>query len=53
MHMFKNRFEERFGDMQSEEQVRILQRRLEPFLLRRVKEDVGKNVRLLFPTPYQ
>jgi len=38
------KFEERFGDMQSEEQVRILQRRLEPFLLRRVKEDVADEI---------
>ena len=37
------KFQERFGNIKSQEQVRNLQRRLEPHLLRRIKEDVGSS----------
>ena len=38
------KFEERFGNIRSQEQVRNLQRRLEPHLLRRIKEDVATDI---------
>jgi superfamily II DNA or RNA helicase/N-acetylglutamate synthase-like GNAT family acetyltransferase len=37
-------FNERFGDITTEQQVRDLQRELAPVLLRRKKEDVEKNI---------
>jgi SNF2 family DNA or RNA helicase len=38
------KFEEKYGNMKSPEQVRSLQRRLEPHLLRRIKEDVATDI---------
>ena len=37
-------FEEKFGDMKNREQVEALQRKISPFMLRRVKEDVAKDI---------
>lgn len=37
-------FEENFGDMKNREQVEALQRKISPFMLRRVKEDVAKDI---------
>jgi SNF2 family DNA or RNA helicase len=38
------KFQERFGNIQTQEQVESLQRRIGPHLLRRVKEDVAKDI---------
>lgn len=38
------KFESRYGDMKTQEQVESLQRRISPHLLRRVKEDVAKDI---------
>lgn len=38
------KFASRFGNIQTQEQVENLQRRLAPHLLRRVKEDVAKDI---------
>ncbi|KAG5188935.1 SNF2 family N-terminal domain-containing protein, partial [Tribonema minus] len=38
------RFLERYGAMETEEQVRSLQRRIAPHMLRRVKEDVASDI---------
>lgn len=37
-------FEESFGNMANREQVEALQRKISPFMLRRVKEDVAKDI---------
>jgi len=37
-------FEENFGNMANREQVEALQRKISPFMLRRVKEDVAKDI---------
>mmetsp|Transcript_18297 Transcript_18297/g.37033 ORF Transcript_18297/g.37033 Transcript_18297/m.37033 type:complete len:2677 (+) Transcript_18297:174-8204(+) len=37
-------FEENFGNMANREQVDALQRKISPFMLRRVKEDVAKDI---------
>ena len=39
-----DKFAVRFGSMQTQEQVESLQRRIAPHLLRRVKEDVAKDI---------
>ena len=39
-----DKFLQRFGNIQTQEQVEALQRRLAPHLLRRVKEDVAKDI---------
>jgi chromodomain-helicase-DNA-binding protein 7 len=38
------KFAERFGHIQTQEQVEALQRRISPHILRRVKEDVAKDI---------
>lgn len=38
------KFLQRFGNIQTQEQVEALQRRISPHLLRRVKEDVAKDI---------
>lgn len=38
------KFADRFGDITTQEQVEALQRRIAPHLLRRVKEDVAKDI---------
>lgn len=38
------KFESRYGDIKTQEQVESLQRRISPHLLRRVKEDVAKDI---------
>jgi len=38
------KFASRFGNIQTQEQVEALQRRIAPHLLRRVKEDVAKDI---------
>lgn len=38
------KFQQRFGNIQTQEQVETLQRRIAPHLLRRVKEDVAKDI---------
>jgi len=38
------KFLQRFGNIQTQEQVEALQRRIAPHLLRRVKEDVAKDI---------
>lgn len=38
------KFQQRFGKIQTQEQVESLQRRIGPHLLRRVKEDVAKDI---------
>jgi chromodomain-helicase-DNA-binding protein 7 len=38
------KFAQRFGNIQTQEQVENLQRRIAPHLLRRVKEDVAKDI---------
>jgi superfamily II DNA or RNA helicase len=40
----RQRFLDRFGDMATEEQVRALQQRISPHMLRRVKEDVASDI---------
>ena len=37
-------FQENFGNMANREQVEALQRKISPFMLRRVKEDVAKDI---------
>jgi SNF2 family DNA or RNA helicase len=37
-------FEESFGDMRNRDQVEALQQKISPFMLRRVKEDVAKDI---------
>ena len=37
-------FELNFGDMRNREQVEALQKKISPFMLRRVKEDVAKDI---------
>lgn len=37
-------FESKFGNMANREQVEALQRKISPFMLRRVKEDVAKDI---------
>ena len=37
-------FEESFGDMKNRHQVEALQQKISPFMLRRVKEDVAKDI---------
>lgn len=37
-------FEENFGNMNNRDQVEALQRNISPFMLRRVKEDVAKDI---------
>jgi SNF2 family DNA or RNA helicase len=37
-------FQESFGNMANREQVEALQRKISPFMLRRVKEDVAKDI---------
>lgn len=37
-------FEEHFGNMANREQVESLQRKISPYMLRRVKEDVAKDI---------
>ena len=39
-----DKFAARFGDIQTQEQVEALQKRIAPHLLRRVKEDVAKDI---------
>jgi len=39
-----DKFEERFGNVKSQDQVVALQRKLEPHLLRRIKEDVATDI---------
>lgn len=38
------KFQARFGKIETQEQVEMLQRRIAPHLLRRVKEDVAKDI---------
>ena len=39
-----DKFEERFGNVTNQDQVVALQRKLEPHLLRRIKEDVATDI---------